>query len=154
MKPIYANIHHLLIDLSKDVQLYLQHEKKGLNVFWSKCKLDDNSTDHSKSLWKNLIDFWLYLPYPANSRQRFVETLKIYYDEDDKYIETLEEFERDYNAENAIQWYSRETFIYNVLNRALRQHSLQLIFLFGFFLQDMHRQLQKEYKRMKSSWTD
>lgn len=154
MKPIYANIHHLLNDLSQDVQFYLHNEKKNLDVFWSKCQFGDHSTDQSKSPWKNLIDFWLYLPYPANSKEYFVETLRIYYRKHEQNIKILDEFERDYNGENAVEWYTRETFIYNVLNRALRQHSLQIIFLFGFFLQDIHRQLQREYKRMQSDWAD
>ncbi len=154
MKPIYADTHHLLIDLSQDVQFYLQREKKGLDIFWSKCELDDRSTDSHKSPWTNLIDFWLYLPYPTNSSQRFVDTLKVYYHGSDTKIKILEDFEHNYNGENAIQWYTRETFFYSVLNRALRQHSLQLMFLFGFFLQDMHRQLQIEYKRMQLNWAE
>lgn len=154
MKSIYASIHHVLPDLSQDVLIYLENEKKGSNILGRNSKFENKSTDSPQSPWTNLIDFWLYLPYPANSKQRFVETLKIYYKRQDKNIETLEEFERDYNSENAIQWYTRETFIYNILNCALRQHNLLLIFLFGFFLQDMHRQLQREYKRMKLEWAD
>jgi tetratricopeptide (TPR) repeat protein len=132
----------------------LQHQPKSLDNFWSKCKLDDHSTDYPESSWASLIDFWFYLPYPEDCRQRFVDTLKVYYNGVDAKIKVLEEFECNYNGKNAIQWYTRETFLYNILNRALRQHSIQLMFLFGFFLQDIHRQLQYEYKKMKLEWTE
>jgi hypothetical protein len=106
--------------------------------------------DEQESSWTSLINLLFYLPYPDDCRQRFVERLKVYYNEDDAKIKVLEEFENDYNGENAINWYTRETFLYSILNRALRQHNVLLMFLFGFFLQDLYRQLQREHKQFKS----
>lgn len=45
-----------------------------------------------------------------------------------------------------MKWYTKNIFIYSLLNRAFRLRNIKLLFLYGFFLQDLHRQLQKLQK--------
>ncbi|CAF1684212.1 unnamed protein product, partial [Adineta ricciae] len=111
----------------------------------------DESTDELDSSWTILVDFWIYLPYPENSRQRFIESLKIFYANDKSKLNYLQEFEQDYRMENAVQWYTRDTFLYESLNRALRQHKIEQLFLYGFFLQDLHQQLDSEHYNQQNN---
>ncbi|CAF1643030.1 unnamed protein product [Didymodactylos carnosus] len=41
----------------------------------------------------------------------------------------------------------RDTFVYHLLNRALRQLNLNGIFKFRFFITDLYEQLKQEYER-------
>jgi hypothetical protein len=59
----------------------------------------------------------------------------------------VEEFERTYNSEQAIWWYTCDTFLYRILNKALRQHNIDLMFLFGFFVQDFYRKLKAKHEQ-------
>ena len=54
----------------------------------------------------------------------------------------LQEFEENYSSNQAIWWYTRESFLYKILNKALRTENINLLFLFRFFLQDIEVQLQ------------
>ncbi|CAF1570505.1 unnamed protein product [Rotaria magnacalcarata] len=57
----------------------------------------------------------------------------------------LDEFEKTYSPDKVLWWYSRESFFYNVLNRALRNENIHIIFLFREFISDIYHQL-KEYQ--------
>ena len=55
----------------------------------------------------------------------------------------IDEFERDYRPESAIWWYTRECFVYRMLNHALREIEGDTIINMGFFIRDLHRQIQQ-----------
>ena len=55
----------------------------------------------------------------------------------------IDEFERDYRSERAIWWYTRECFAYRMLNQALRSLEGDTIINMGFFIRDLHRQIQQ-----------
>ncbi|CAF4042467.1 unnamed protein product, partial [Adineta steineri] len=59
----------------------------------------------------------------------------------------LNEFEKDYSPENALWWYTRESFFYKTLNAALRKQTIDMMFLYRSYISDIHRQLQHHQAR-------
>ena len=57
-------------------------------------------------------------------------------------LQLVEEFGRNYRSKRAIWWYTREGFTYQMLNRALRLLEADIIVNMGFFIHDIHRQIQ------------
>ena len=57
-------------------------------------------------------------------------------------LQLIEEFGRTYRPNNAIWWYTREGFTYQMLNRALRLLEADIIVNMGFFIHDLHQQIQ------------
>ena len=55
----------------------------------------------------------------------------------------VNEFGREYHPEQAIRWYTREGFTYQMLNRALRLLEADIIVNMGFFIHDLHQQLKQ-----------
>ena len=55
----------------------------------------------------------------------------------------VNEFGHDYQPEQAIWWYTREGFTYQMLNRALRLLEADIIVNMGFFIHDLHQQIQQ-----------
>lgn len=53
------------------------------------------------------------------------------------------EFKRDYSADQILWWYMRQSFFDQLLNRALNDENIHMIFLFRSFLADMHLLLQQ-----------
>ncbi|UJR29648.1 hypothetical protein I4U23_017196 [Adineta vaga] len=148
-ETIYTNDSELINDLSYDVEQHLHLEKQNYNL----AELKQTSTIYFSSSWISLIDFWCHLQYPDLSRQRLIEELKKYYADQDVQLKVLDDFNKNYKAENAIQWYTKDTFLYRSLNNALRQQNVKLLFLYGFFLQDIYQQLVKEndnFRRINS----
>jgi tetratricopeptide (TPR) repeat protein len=67
-------------------------------------------------------------------------------------LNVIEEFERDYSPKSAIEWYTRECFTYNMLNRALRLLEADTIISMGFFIRDLHQQIQQLHQQQVSSY--
>jgi tetratricopeptide (TPR) repeat protein len=67
-------------------------------------------------------------------------------------LNVIEEFEHGYRSQLAIWWYTRECFTYNMLNRALRLLEADTIISMGFFIRDLHQQIQQLHQQQVSSY--
>ncbi|CAF1553179.1 unnamed protein product, partial [Adineta steineri] len=67
-------------------------------------------------------------------------------------LQVINEFERDYHSQKAIWWYTRECFTYKILNQALQTLNAGIIINMGFFLRDVHRQIQQLHEQQVSSY--
>ena len=68
--------------------------------------------------------------------------LRDQYHEDNANLTVIEEFERDYLSNQAIWWYTRECFLYRILNKALRVQDTEVLYKFRFFIKDLHFQIK------------
>ncbi len=118
-------MEELLTNLNKHVEEYKRIEIKG------SIGIDEKTTESSSSAWWiHFIDILVHLPYPENiSRQKLIEQLKTYYIGNPVEIRRIKEFERTYHPDEVIWWYTRDTFLYRLFNKALRQHNIDLRFL-------------------------
>jgi tetratricopeptide (TPR) repeat protein len=57
-------------------------------------------------------------------------------------LSIIDEFERNYRTNEALWWYTRDSFISRLLNKALQAQTIDLLYLLRFFLQDLREQLQ------------
>ncbi|CAF1305163.1 unnamed protein product [Didymodactylos carnosus] len=79
---------------------------------------------------------------------------RLYYKDDVTEQQKIDDFETNYSAKNAIRWYTRDCFVYRLLNKAFRTQNIEIIFKFRFFLTDLYNQLNElyhEYTSMLSS---
>lgn len=143
---MYTDLQLLLTDLNKDVKMYLSPENMNLLVG---LKTDRTSGGYTFSWWNYFIEALCHLPYSEECRQKLIVALRRYYEGKEAELTILQEFELNYTSEKAVWWYTRPTFLYDLLNKALRQHNIELVFLFGFYIQDLYRQLNEEYERNK-----
>ncbi|CAF3546858.1 unnamed protein product, partial [Adineta steineri] len=67
-------------------------------------------------------------------------------------LKIINEFERDYDPQKAIWWYTRECFTYKMLNQALRILDADIIINMGFFLRDVHQQIQQLHEQQVNSY--
>ncbi|CAF0940232.1 unnamed protein product [Adineta steineri] len=64
----------------------------------------------------------------------------------------INRFETEYHAELAIWWYTFPSNIFCMLNQALRILDADIIINMGFFLRDVHQQIQQLYEQQISSY--
>lgn len=55
----------------------------------------------------------------------------------------IQDFEATYSSDRSLWWYTRESFLYRQLNKALRRQDIDLLFAFRFFIRDIHKQLEQ-----------
>ncbi|CAF1032842.1 unnamed protein product [Adineta steineri] len=92
-----------------------------------------------------LIDCLLRMEPMLTDKNEFISfSLNEYHDNEDM-LKIIKEFEDEYSSDRAIWWYTRETFIYRLLNKSLRIQNIDLLFCLRFLIRDIEQQLQ-QYK--------
>ena len=91
-------------------------------------------------LLKNIL---LDIDYREESREEFINYCKRTYETNPRELQIIDEFCRNYRASDAISWYTRDTFLVRMLNRALRMFDAQIILQIGFFIRDLHEHINR-----------
>ena len=65
---------------------------------------------------------------------------------------SITRFENDYIANSAIWWYTFPSFIYSMLNDALRKLEADTMITMGFFIRDLHHQIEQLYQKQITSY--
>lgn len=98
----------------------------------------------ARFMWsQTLLEILLNIPSPPNNPQRdFIEEAKHLYHDNKYKSREIDQFGREYRSQDAIKWYTRDSFVYRLVNKALRTRDIYLIFKFRFFIQDVYKQLK------------
>lgn len=73
-----------------------------------------------------------------------------YYRGNHSVLKMIDKFEKEYHADDCISWFTRETFIYRLINEALRRQDVEQLFIFRFYITDLSKKLLLEHKKMFS----
>ncbi len=79
-------------------------------------------------------------------RELVVECCKRYAN-DSLELSYVDELDVEYNAEQAVWWYTRPTFMYKMLNRALITQDINILYKMRFFIKDLHLQLENLHRQ-------
>ena len=127
--------------LSEENELFLGFLAVGDDV--QSKNLDE--LDPSFMFTTVLKEILLGLEYNEISMQNLVALCREKYLEDEKELAFIDEFEKAYYLKTPISWYTHETFLYKMLNLALRTLDVKTIIKMGFFLHDLHSQIVQLY---------
>jgi tetratricopeptide (TPR) repeat protein len=83
------------------------------------------------------------LEYDEQSVKDLVNYCREQYSDNVEELNIINQFARDYRPDSSIWWYTRECFTYQMLNRALRTLESDIITKMGFFIRDLHHQIEK-----------
>ena len=73
----------------------------------------------------------------------------LFYDNEEE-LKHVDKLKRDYGKETPIWWYTCQYFLFHMLNRALRMGDVNIMIKMGFFIGDLHRQIEKLHKKQFS----
>ncbi len=82
------------------------------------------------------------MPQTHEARQQMLDEYRLYYSGNQSQLAIIDEFERDYNANNAIRWYTRSCFLFRLLNKALRTENIEVLYTFRYFIIDLCASLE------------
>jgi tetratricopeptide (TPR) repeat protein len=61
----------------------------------------------------------------------------------DRELKDCDKLEQEYHSHTPVWWYTYECFLYPMLNKALQILDVDVIIKMGFFIQNLHRQIEK-----------
>lgn len=151
---IFTEIRETTADLDELVDKFhmnRENREKWFNepLLISLCNSDSNEERSSTNINGNFLHFELFIdgllriPYDQTSRVKLLNLCRKEYQDNPQQLSIIKEFKESYVPEQALNWYSRPTFLYKMLNKALRTQNINVLFLFRFFIQDLYKQLQK-----------
>lgn len=73
------------------------------------------------------------------------------YADNETELNHIAEFEEWYEADMAVFWYSRDTFLYRILNKALLEQDIDTLYSIRYFIKDLHLQLQELHSVVQQS---
>jgi len=84
--------------------------------------------------------------------RKFIQVLREYYIDNNPKLNTIDEFAQNYRSDLSAWWYTKEPFIYEFLNYALRKMESETIINMGFFIRDLYDQIKQLYQQQVKNY--
>ena len=85
----------------------------------------------------------------AMSKPTMLDRCYELYSNNSMQIKAVYQFAQRYQSADAVYWYTRDTFIYRIINRTLRLGDVELFHKLRFFIGDLSRQLSELRKEQQ-----
>ncbi|CAF4172010.1 unnamed protein product [Rotaria sp. Silwood2] len=104
-----------------------------------------NSTELEQLFTCSLLLKEISIHSESNEQKKrdFIEYSRFHYDENFTQLNIINQFQNNtYNQISPIEWYTRECFIYSMINRTLRLYDIEILNKISFFIRDLHEQIK------------
>ncbi|CAF1213537.1 unnamed protein product [Rotaria sordida] len=89
-------------------------------------------------MWRQVFKIMVKtMPHTLEARQELIDQCRLYYNGNQSQLAQIDEFERNYNAINAVRWYTKSCFLFRSLNKALRTEDVGSLYIFRYFINDL-----------------
>jgi tetratricopeptide (TPR) repeat protein len=146
VRAVCTTTNELLTSLSKDVSMYAKN-LTPLSIFAAdlsrEVSLRSLKAEEVRFMWFQLL-LQLIIRMPPNKiAQNDMRTeCEQAYRGNVLELVRIDEFFRTYTPDSCIRWYTKDSFIYRLLNKAFRTENIDIIFKFRFFIVDLYHQLK------------
>ncbi|CAM4924167.1 unnamed protein product, partial [Rotaria socialis] len=84
--------------------------------------------------------------------EKSMNTLAIYCQKQNIPEKEINKFKLNYHQKSAVWWYTKQIFLYGMLNRGLRSLDMEAMFKLGFFIRKLHLQLEQLHQEQSASF--
>ncbi|CAF4301144.1 unnamed protein product, partial [Adineta steineri] len=90
-----------------------------------------------------LKEILLSINFEDKHMEEFITYCREVYDDDENELKNVNQLQTTYKNNIPIWWYTWNAFLYRMLNQALRSMDVDIIIQMGFFIHDLHRDIQR-----------
>ncbi|CAF4372486.1 unnamed protein product, partial [Didymodactylos carnosus] len=154
---VFTEKQELLAKLNKDIYVYTRNVEQ---ITSSVCTNLGNSTrplteEKVTFMWfQLLIEILLLTPQLPIALDEMLNICSRDYIDNHAEQTNITEFKQALIPEKAVWWYTRDTFLYKLLNKALRTQNIDDIFRFRYFIVHLHNQLTQLHRDYIKSFAD
>lgn len=147
---IYSDENSLLESIAKMLR-HISKQTLNFNPFDQRQRsIIDLSKDSASFLWYQLLTNVLRrMPQNDQAKQQMVDICLDYYQGNERVLESIRQFQMNYTPLDAISWYTADSFVYRLLNKALRIGDIELLHAFRLFIIDLCTQLELGHQALK-----
>ncbi|CAF3523487.1 unnamed protein product, partial [Rotaria sp. Silwood2] len=143
IQGIYNDIEPLEIDLKNSVNNFIKYERMIPELFNTNNQPFTMNTLRNGLWFIKFLYVLIHQKAPSDSKDYFFNFFSFYFKGNTNSEQQLEEFIQTYESSKAVFWYTKDTFIYRILNQALRERNIQIICAYHFFIRDLYEHIAK-----------
>ncbi|CAF0830737.1 unnamed protein product [Rotaria sordida] len=157
IRGIYKNLDSLFeqvnFDIATNIELLpFQHQQQAHEDPLPVTFLDIDQGGFKRQRY--LIEIVLKLPRTLEAKQEMIDELRRVSIDNNIFLKQINDFELNYHSNAAIQWYTRDSFLYRILNQALRCEDIASIIKHRFFIADLYQNLDELHNHIISSYNN
>ncbi len=150
MKAVTVKLDELISRIKADQKKRVKVEDPIMINIFMVSDISEQSTNGLNGQFVHsllLIDVILRMKSAETDKEELIALCKKEYKGNKTQLDILRDFEESYSPKKALWWYTRESFLYRMMNKALRVQNIDMLFLFRFFIRDIHRELERNQCR-------
>ena len=95
------------------------------------------------------IDNLLCMPHTDDSKAEMIAELRRIFEGDPTALGEIGNFEETYRSYAAVQWYTRDSFVWRTLNQVLRSSDVEAMFKLRYILTDIYAHLSQTHEQRR-----
>ncbi|CAF3299185.1 unnamed protein product [Rotaria socialis] len=155
LKGIFDDQESLLDSIRRNMK-HVEYEMLSINAFdWHHQRtVIDLSKKNASFLWHQLLLKVLQaIPHSKEEREEFLKKLQEYYQGNPQQMAKIHQFRIQYRQNLAIEWYTEESFLYRLVNKAFRTKDIDYLYSLRFFINDLCSELVLEKTKLNDIHT-
>ena len=96
-------------------------------------------------------DALFQLSHDEKGKDELIDVCQRFYANNPSQLMLISEFKFTYRSEDAPKWFSRDAFLYRLVNRALRTQDVEQLYVFRYFIRDLSSYLSNEFREIVKS---
>ncbi|CAF1460812.1 unnamed protein product [Adineta steineri] len=142
----FTNITNLIQQIQSDTRFSISQEPFLFSFYNRNQKtIRDLNKEAASFMWTHmLIDVLKQIPKDKKAMEEMLLMCQECYRDNPVQLNLIEQFRRTYESHHAIRWYTKDCFLYRLLNKALRTEDTDALYIFRAFIIDLCTQLEEE----------
>jgi hypothetical protein len=133
-----------IVDTLKREITIIEHNLERISILDYSSEVDFNRLDPDFMYLQIFKELIVETEYDTDDKDEFIEYCTKDCHNNPANLRVIDECRRDYNKHSPIWWYTRDTFLYRLLNSSLRELKGMAIWKLRFFIKDLHEALIRE----------
>jgi tetratricopeptide (TPR) repeat protein len=142
VKGVFNQIGFIYHEIKQGKQ-QMKKDVTPISILLPTSDNDMNRLNQSFMYSQLLKEILLSMNHDDKAKQTFIELCRVLNNDNEQQRLHMDKFEREYDLHSPIWWYTKESFIFSTLNRALRTQDNDVVMKMGYFIRDLHRQLEQ-----------
>ncbi|CAF1467915.1 unnamed protein product [Adineta steineri] len=140
IKGVFTDITSICEAL-KQAALQCEQNATSISFVASNKKMDQ--LDPSFMYSQILKEILLTITFEDKHFKEFTTYCRDVYEDDENVLKNVNQLQTTYKNKIPIWWYTWDAFLYRMLNQALRHMDVDMIIRMGFFIKDLHCDIQR-----------
>ena len=147
---MYSDYDNLVENIKENILLVEQDQQSQYYIYTDQKSIRDLTNESTLFIWFILIkDVITKMPRNEEAKSDAITECLKCYQKNNCQLQTIKHFNRIYCSDDIIKWYTRQTFVYKLINKALRTEDPEQIYTYRFLIAELHLRITQEYEKLR-----